>query len=905
MGGGAGSFTGGTLTSALTLRAGSSSAGTAPIYFQAGTVLSAPAAHALEWDGTNLFVTQATGPTRKTLAFTDSNITGNAAAHSIAGALHTASGLSVGQVIRATGATTFAWQQLQFSDLGGSASDSQVDDTITASNYCALAGGAACAMTGDLRYKSLGLKSFRVEAYADLQAAIDACNTAGAGDVELQPNTTYSVPSGGLILKDKCIVRGHGWKGQGAVNSGRSRIDCANSTVSPCIGQGTISNFAGITDVEILVKDTGANNGWLIDGGNGWIVERVIFSCPSCGTGTRWPIEIRNLASAGHIFNDIRVMNGASSSAGAECRINQTTDIVLYKLTCGTGSGHGLSVETSNDVVLIEPFIDENGGGHSVTLVASPRITIRGGQIFSANSSTSRAIKADATSDDLQVIGARIRPFSANVTTTLVESSADRGSFTAMRMREGSFTNSFLFNSGSDNNFVQGYVGGTISDSGSNNRSQIFDGSNWAGNLRVSIFDAGTGFRIAGAATSGRYLKGDGTNFVQSSGSASGTGTCTNQFARALNSDAAPTCATVSLTADVTGVLPVANWSPLTTNGDLAYHNGSTTTRLARGTNGQCLTSSSTTIVWGGCGTVTSIDDIGDVTITTPVTNDVLCYNGSIWVNCALSTSFADNTFLITDDGDATKKLAFQVSGVSTGTTRTVTIPNSNTTLPIISQVVTISGPTAARTFTFPDADATMVGRATTDTLTNKTLDAEATGNVLSLPVKLWFPMAACQDATATLIWDTPTSNPAVAACITGTNTQKGVAEFADGANSLSVQYTALLPDDWTSTGGVDVKFKWLTSATTGSVVWQIATSCVADAETDDPSFNTANTVTDAAKGTANQTNDATITGITMTGCAAGELLHIKVLRDPAHASDNLAATARLIGVELTWRRAI
>jgi hypothetical protein len=48
------------------------------------------------------------------------------------------------------------------------------------------------------------------------------------------------------------------------------------------------------------------------------------------------------------------------------------------------------------------------------------------------------------------------------------------------------------------------------------------------------------------AATAGRYLKGDGSNFVTSSGSASGTGSCTSQVVTGLNSDAAPTCASVS-----------------------------------------------------------------------------------------------------------------------------------------------------------------------------------------------------------------------------------------------------------------------------------------------------------------------------------------------------------------------
>ena len=42
-------------------------------------------------------------------------------AHALVGADHTASGLTTGHVVRATGATTFAWQQLAFADLSGTA----------------------------------------------------------------------------------------------------------------------------------------------------------------------------------------------------------------------------------------------------------------------------------------------------------------------------------------------------------------------------------------------------------------------------------------------------------------------------------------------------------------------------------------------------------------------------------------------------------------------------------------------------------------------------------------------------------------------------------------------------------------------------------------------------------------
>jgi hypothetical protein len=225
-------------------------------------------------------------------------------------------------------------------------------------------------------------------------------------------------------------------------------------------------------------------------------------------------------------------------------------------------------------------------------------------------------------------------------------------------------------------------------------------------------------------------------------------------------------------------------------------------------------------------------------------------------------------------------------------------------------------GAIGAATATTPSADDNDTSVATTayvqteltayasDTvsLTNKTLDAEGTGNVVTIPFTLWLPMAGCSGTTAGTIWDLPTSGPMVATCTVGTNTVQGYGAFADSA-SLSAQYTWAVPSDWT--GNIDVRFKWFTAATSGDVVWQLATICVADAETNDPAFNTASTVTDTAKGTTLQTNDAAITTLTVTGCAAGELMHFKILRDSAHASDTLAATANLIGIEMKYRRAM
>lgn len=80
---------GGTLTGALTLVAGTTTV--APLRLQSGTNLTTPVFGAVEFNGTNLFVTNNSGsPTRKTVAYTDSNITGNAATATSAATLTTA-----------------------------------------------------------------------------------------------------------------------------------------------------------------------------------------------------------------------------------------------------------------------------------------------------------------------------------------------------------------------------------------------------------------------------------------------------------------------------------------------------------------------------------------------------------------------------------------------------------------------------------------------------------------------------------------------------------------------------------------------------------------------------------------------------------------------------------------------
>lgn len=204
-------------------------------------------------------------------------------------------------------------------------------------------------------------------------------------------------------------------------------------------------------------------------------------------------------------------------------------------------------------------------------------------------------------------------------------------------------------------------------------------------------------------------------------------------------------------------------------------------------------------------------------------------------------------------------------------------------------------------------SDDTGTGVAIFSSPTALTLDVEAGSNSVTTVSKIWLLAATCQNATAFANFDTPTTNAAAATCVSGTNTQKAYLDF-DQTTDESVEGSLMLPADWT--GAIDVAYKWLTTATTGSATWCTQVICVADAETGDPAYPAQAAglcVTDAAKGTTNQYNDATDTGITAAGCAAGELMYYRISRDPNETAtllDNLAADARLVGVELTLRRA-
>jgi len=73
--------------------------------------------------------------------------------------------------------------------------------------------------------------------------------------------------------------------------------------------------------------------------------------------------------------------------------------------------------------------------------------------------------------------------------------------------------------------------------------------------------------------------------------------------------------------------------------------------------------------------------DAASISTSTTRTYTLPDASGTLVLTSTLPTTFLDNVFRVQDNSDNTKQLAFECSGISTSTTRTLTVPNENGTI--------------------------------------------------------------------------------------------------------------------------------------------------------------------------------------------------------------------------------
>jgi hypothetical protein len=124
--------------------------------------------------------------------------------------------------------------------------------------------------------------------------------------------------------------------------------------------------------------------------------------------------------------------------------------------------------------------------------------------------------------------------------------------------------------------------------------------------------------------------------------------------------------------------------------------------------------------------------------------------------------------------------------------------------------------------------------------------------------------------------------------------------DFADGAVRYA-QFGVAMPKGWDA-GTITAKFHWTKSTGTGDIVWQIQALALGDNEAIDAAPGTAVTVTDTCLTDNFEHVTADTSAMTVgSSPAARNRVVFQVFRDNTHVSDTSTATAKLIGVELTF----
>jgi hypothetical protein len=257
-------------------------------------------------------------PTCTTLTSTYTSGTFPADAHALVGATHTASGLAAGNVVRATGAATFAWQQLGFTDLGGNAAKAQLPAAVAyedEANVFTAAGGLTLDNQLELRLREadangdnfFGMRSSasRAADYTVEWAVIEDC-TGNANGGALTVNASNQI-----VCSDD----------DGGAGGGLTSLNAQT---------GATQTFSDVDDANVTLTITSAsNNHELALGWTGTLAKsRQNSATVYNDAGNTWSTGAQDFGAASSL--KVPTSAGASPTASGLIGYDSTSNTLEY-----------------------------------------------------------------------------------------------------------------------------------------------------------------------------------------------------------------------------------------------------------------------------------------------------------------------------------------------------------------------------------------------------------------------------------------------------------------------------------------------------------------------------------------------------------------------------------------------
>jgi Pectate lyase superfamily protein len=165
----------------------------------------------------------------------------------------------------------------------------------------------------------------------------------------------------------------------------------------------------------------------------------------------------------------------------------------------------------------------------------------------------------------------------------------------------------------------------------------------------------------------------------------------------------------------------------------------------------------------------------------------------------------------------------------------------------------------------------------------------------------VYIKFGSCRsDDSINIDWSVPTSNgPTATSCSNG---RQGMGTFADGANIITAYAQHILPPTWDSSSAVDATLYFQTTYTaSANVVLDVTTACISNNESRTPTYNTLSSQTVAVSDDT-VARSVTFSNLSMTSCAPGEFLILRIRRNSPDAADTSTAAIHMWGVLLKYK---